>query len=440
MPIITYEQVKPYIDRIRNGDFYALTSQMPRALAVTSGTTAEPKFIPLTENAVKNQKRGGRVWNISLIKEKDCLNKILVLSGGPRKKHLEHLPIQSYTELIKQNQPRYVQKRMVFPRDAESVTDFEHRLLIAAQQAFIRQPTSLVSVNPLTILRLLELTDENRAEIGRATIKGKYIGTDIDIGKIKNQGEILANIFSKSPLHSLEFIGTWLGGTQNLFVERLKNKGLDIPMRDLGYLATEGRFTIPIKDNTSAGILNPFGNFYEFMTLGKQDLVPLQELEQGQEYNILITSENGLYRYNIQDVVQMQGWYNSTPIISFRRKDACFSSLIGEKLHENNVIELLSKLGTEKGFLKAQTNPAHYELILPDSYDKKEVMTPDTIDSLLQKLNPEYHAKRENNRLKGLELIYLNKQKFNRLDREVNPNQDYHRFKRKYLIPHKNEN
>ncbi len=435
MPVITYEQVEPYMNRLRNGDVYALTNEVPEALALTSGTSSTPKFIPLTESSISNQKKGADVWNLSL--RERCskqVNKILILSGGSRKKKLEILPVKSYTDIVKAKQPGYVQKRMIFSKEVESVSDLEHRLLIAAQQAFIRQPTLLISVNPITILKLLELTDENRAEIGRATVKGKYIGTDINTGEIKNKNTILGNIFSKNPLDSLKFIGTWLGGTQHLFIDELKNKGFNIPMRDLGYMATEGRFSIPIEDNTPRGILNPFGHYYEFAELNSRNLLPIQELEQGKEYNIIVTGENGLYRYDIQDIIRMEGRYNEAPIISFMRKDECFSSLMGEKIHENHVVELLKQLKTERGFLIARTDPPHYELTLNGGGIEK--IKPELADNLLQKINPEYAQKRENNRLQSLELNYLEKPTFDNLDKRINPNQEHDRYKKKYLVPY----
>lgn len=434
VPVVTYEQVKPYVDRIRQGDFRALTNELPEALALTSGTSSTPKFIPLTPSSIKSQQNGADVWNFILKRDHNTLlTQFLILSGGSKRKDTELLPVMSYTDIVKSKQNPLIQRRMVFSRDVECISDFEHRLLIAAQQAFIKQPKALISVNPLSILRLLNLTDENRAEIGRATIKGKYIGTDIEIGKIKKKKkeEILADIMSKNPLDSVKFIGTWLGGTQYLFIDKLRKRGIDVPIRDLGYLATEGRFTIPIKNNTPKGILNPFGNYYEFMTLDKKDFVPIQELKEGREYNFVITGENGLYRYDIQDVVRIEGFYNKTPIISFMRKGEGFSSLTGEKIHENHVVELLKKLNTE-GFLVAKIDPPHYLLNLPKDYQGPNA---GAVDSMLQEINPEYFQKRENNRLNCLEIKYLNSSEFQELDKKINPNQSHDRFKRKYLVP-----
>jgi len=435
VPVVTYKQVEPYVDRIRQGDFHALTNEPPKALALTSGTSSSPKFIPLTPSSIKSQQNGADVWNFILKKDyNDLLTQLLILSGGSRKKDTELLPVMSYTDIVKSKQSSLIKRRMICSNETECISDFEHRLLIAAQLSFIKQPKAMVSVNSLSISRLLDLTNENREEISRATIKEKYIGTNINIGKIKNKEQVLANISKKNPLDSVKFIGTWLGGTQNLFINKLKEKGINPPIRDMGYLATEGRFTIPLEDNTPNGVLNPFGNYYEFTTLDKKDFIPVQELKKGDEYNIIITTENGLYRYDMQDIIRMEGWYNKTPLLSFRRKDECFSSLTGEKIHENHVVELLKKINTE-GFLIAKTNPPHYLLNLPENYQGPNV---EKVDFMLQEINPEYFQKRENSRLKPLEINLLNNTEFQALDNKINPNQSHDRFKRKYLVPLEN--
>ncbi len=439
-PIITYEQVHPYIQRIKQGDIYSLTSSVPIAFGITSGTTSEPKLIILTNESIKNQKKASDIWNIHLYKDyTPFLNNILVLSGGAKSKNTEILPINSYTNIVKSNQPPYVNKRFILPKCIENISDLEHRLLISIQQSFIRPPETLISVNPITILKFLDLAENHKKEIKRATENNKYVGTNLKIKPIKNKNQVLKNISSKNPLNSVEIISTWLGGTQYLFINELRKRGIKNKIRDLGYLATEGRFTIPLEDNCPSGILNPFGNFYEFMTLDKKNLIPSQELKKGEEYNIIITSENGLYRYDIQDVIKVDGWYNQTPIISFRRKDIGFSSLIGEKIHENHVVELLEQLRCSKGFLSAIEKPLHYKLTIPKSSIKEKIdsknLSPEDIDYLLQEINPEYFQKRESNRLECLEVNILEDNEFNELNEKINPHIWHDRYKQRFLIP-----
>jgi hypothetical protein len=435
--VVNYDSVKPYVDRIKKGDLHALTYELPYALAVTSGTTSEPKFVPITEGSFQSQNIGGLVWKGYLFRlHKRNLENVWMLNGGEKSKDVDLLPIKSYTDIIRERHGALVKRRFIYPEEAEEVTDLEHRMLIGAQQAFVDRPGGMISVNPLTVLRMLDLVDENRTAIGRAVEKGVYVGTEIPfelegIRDLKDRQRLLDRVYEGSPLESVKFLGTWLGGTQNLFISELKNRGVDILMRDLGYIATEGRFTIPLIDNTPTGVLNPFGVYYEFMTLDKKEMVPMEGLERGGEYNLVVTTEGGLYRYDMEDVVQFQGYEGTIPRVSFRRKDQGFSSLTGEKLHENHVVDLFGRIGLEgKGFLVAEKNPPHYALVVGNG----RVLDSVEVDRMLQDINPEYKGKRDSERLGSLEMRRVTDWKLREIDGEVNPRQEHDRFKRSYLI------
>ena len=437
MPITTYENFRPYIERMRKGDLNALTYQTPIALALTSGTTAEPKLIPITDDSFESEKIGAGLWNLFLRETHgERLGKILVLKGGLKEGDKKILPVKSYTELATESQWKIVQKRFVFPKTCDGITDLEHRLLISAQQAFIREPKTLVCVNPLTIMRLIDLTEENREEIGRATLRGKYIGTDIKIGEIKNEKEVMERVLSKNPLESVEVIATWTGGTQSLFLDKLFKNGVRADIRDLGYIATEGRFSIPLEDNSSSGVLNPFGIYYEFMAPDKSEMVPLRGLRADEEYNIVVTGRNGLYRYDMQDIVRFEGFYNEAPVVSFRRKDSSFSNIVGEKIHENHVVEMLRKtwIQQERVFLMADAESQRYILVLGEETKGKKGVDETILDKAMRDINPEYDSKRQSGRLKGMVVSYFSEGVVNEIDRKVNPRQDHDRFKRKYLI------
>ena len=86
----------------------------------------------------------------------------------------------------------------------------------------------------------------------------------------------------------------------------------DVPVRDVGLIASEGRMTIPIADGTPAGVLDIRHNIFEFIPAENIDdpmpetLLP-HELQEGRDYFILLTTPGGLYRYNIHDKVRCRG-------------------------------------------------------------------------------------------------------------------------------------
>ena len=89
----------------------------------------------------------------------------------------------------------------------------------------------------------------------------------------------------------------------------------EVPMRDMGFLASEGHFTIPHQDQTPSGILSLHSNYYEFIPEEALDapdppVLSSHELEPGVDYAVLLTTAGGLYRYDIHDIVQVTAYFN----------------------------------------------------------------------------------------------------------------------------------
>ena len=122
-----------------------------------------------------------------------------------------------------------------------------------------------------------------------------------------------------------------------------------VPLRDLGYLASEARVTLPIADHTPSGVLDLTLNFCEFIPEDamEQHSPPVylsHELEIGQRYQILLTTPGGLYRYQINDIVEVTGFYHRAPLLAFVRKGKDMSNLTGEKLHVNQIMLAMAQV------------------------------------------------------------------------------------------------
>ena len=70
----------------------------------------------------------------------------------------------------------------------------------------------------------------------------------------------------------------------------------------------------------------------------------LTEVEKDAQYYIIVTTQNGLYRYFINDIVEVTGWYNNTPTIRFVQKGRGVTNLTGEKLHETQVTDAVMNM------------------------------------------------------------------------------------------------
>src|SRR5207253_6803395 len=143
-------------------------------------------------------------------------------------------------------------------------------------------------------------------------------------------------------------LGNWTGGSMGAYLRHYPKYYGATPVRDVGLIASEGRMTIPLSDNTPAGVLDITSHYFEFIPEDEGDspqptVLRADELIEGRHYYILPTTAFGLYRYHIRDVVRVTGFHNRTPLLEFLSKGSLFSSLTGEKLSEYHVTQARSE-------------------------------------------------------------------------------------------------
>jgi hypothetical protein len=194
-------------------------------------------------------------------------------------------------------------------------------------------------------------------------------------------------------------------------------------VRDLGYMASEAQISLPVSDAGSAGILAIDANFYEFLPedeIGGADPTTLTcaELDEGKTYYILLTTPGGLYRYDINDVVRVTGFYNQTPLIEFVRKGRDVTNITGEKLHVNQIIQAMDQAQSAAGLTLqhyrafADVEKSRYTFLveLDGATAAKQNLSCllNELDSRLHQLNVEYGQKRESRRLGAPVLWVMN--------------------------------
>lgn len=199
-----------------------------------------------------------------------------------------------------------------------------------------------------------------------------------------------------------------------LYLRRLPEYFGNCPVRDLGYMATEGRGATPLVNSGAGGVLNVSSHFFEFLPEERRDnpnpeFLTCDQLESNRQYYIYFTTSAGLYRYDINDVVRVVDFYRHTPVIQFVRKGQGITSITGEKLTESQVTDALMGVVDEQGFdirhFTARVEwgePPCYAMYAEtgDSVTGREgqrfVME---MDRALSAQNVEYEAKRESQRL-----------------------------------------
>ena len=206
-------------------------------------------------------------------------------------------------------------------------------------------------------------------------------------------------------------MNTWTGGSCGIASSSLL-PGLpgDTEIKDPGYLASEVRATISL--GQKHGVPTLTDTFFEFIEReawerGAQDTQLLYELEFGKQYYVLVTTVNGLYRYFMNDIVEVSGRIRTTPTLTFLQKGRGITNITGEKLYECQTIEAIRRLEKEccvaVRFQQwiADEKETLYRVYLevgdvPRSCSKDFSQI---LDRNLRDLNLEYDAKRRSGRL-----------------------------------------
>ena len=447
VPVQTYETLKSYIDEQENSKTTCLNSEFPVMYNQTSGTTGTPKYIPVLKSTLKDIKRNQNLFSYVQYKtiQEGFYGKLLGLVSPAVEGYLSTgTPYGSASGSIYKNMPKIAQSKYVLPYEIFEISDYTIKYYIIMRFALAEKNiTYLGSANPSTFSRMLEIIlghkDDLIGDIKNGTIK--YI-KDIDPGlaekllkKVKpanaRADELSALINNKE--HNLSFtdfwpylkiITTWTGGSCGISLNRLRNKmPKDTTIFELGYLSTEVRGTITIDGETNAGVLTFQTNFFEFVEKekwenGKPEFLTLDQIKNGSEYYIFVTTKAGLYRYHMNDIIQVTGTFENTPTIQFIQKGKGVVNLTGEKLYESQLLYTLSLVEKKFSFnpvfyqILGNEDSIQYELYMEidsdDLLSNKNDMA-DFIDESLSDLNIEYKTKRQSERLKPIQLHLLKK-------------------------------
>ncbi len=436
VPLADYERFRPYVNRIAEGAENVLTSEPPLMFTLTSGTTAQPKLIPVTQTTLDIHTRLTRLWYCrAFLDHKKCFaGKVLgVVSPAAEGKTRAGTPYGAASGLIYRASPNWIKRALAAPEEVSEIKDFTAKYYVIMRLAVEQNIAFLGTPNPSTILKLVETADGFKEEI----IKDVHDGTISDKFEISKEirralsARLSANRERAAELEkfiraqgrlrpaeywaNLQLIGCWKGGTVGVRLHEFDRWFPErIPVRDLGYLASEAHVSLPICDDGAAGILAVDANYYEFIPEAKMDspdaaTLTCDQLQQGCVYYIAVTTAGGLYRYDINDLVRVTGFHRRTPLIEFLRKGRDVTNLTGEKLHVNQLIESVEEslrtLGVRARHYRAcaDIEMSRYAIAVEfgDALPNRDRLSQlrAEVDQHLSRLNIEYGQKRLSRRL-----------------------------------------
>lgn len=142
------------------------------------------------------------------------------------------------------------------------------------------------------------------------------------------------------------FVGTWMSGTAGMLARSVRRRLPDtIKWIAESYGASEGMFTIPRDFDTAAGPLATFAGYFEFLPLeGDGNPVGMTEVEVGKYYELIVTTYSGLYRYNLHDIVRVDGFTGTTANVEFVCRSSDILQLADKKLYGYEFLDLMEQV------------------------------------------------------------------------------------------------
>jgi len=320
VPLHDYEDLKYYIDKIKNGKENILYIGKPKYFAKTSGTTSGIKYIPISGEGIYSQINAARGAILSYVAKKrnaDFVDgKMIFLQGSPKLYDLNGVKVGRLSGIVDHHVPKYLQRNRLPSWETNTIEDWETKIYKIIEETENENMTLISGIPPWLIMYFEKL-------------KLKYS---------KNIKEIFPN---------LRLIVT--GGVNYEPYRKKINQLLGANDVDViqTFPASEGFFAYQDDyERDDLLLLVNNGIFYEFIPiedLGKKNplRLSLSDIEIGKDYAMVITTNSGLWAYMIGDIVRFTSEKPYRILVTGRTSH--FTSAFGEHVIAYEVEESLKE-------------------------------------------------------------------------------------------------
>jgi GH3 auxin-responsive promoter len=365
VPIFGYEDLEPYINEEMNGQPNQLTKDPPVLFTTTSGTTGNRKYIPMTRGGKQAKSHLTWLWFCGLYRDHPGIvgGRILSVVSPEVESHAPSgVPCGAESGHAYRTMPGPVKSMYTAPYGVFAIADYEAKYYTLLRLAAGQNISCIATVNPSTIVLLADRLAHHTESIIRDVRDGSLspdvavppeLRASLHLRPDKERARRLERAATSGggvllpglAWPKLAAVGCWKGGTVGAYLAKFDTlfpQGL--PVRDFGYYATELRGSVPLSDQGDAGTIAVGTNVLEFHPAGEdrapegRELLTVDQLQVGQRYFVYVTNASGLYRYDMNDIVEVAGHYGQTPLIRFIQKGKGVVSFTGEKLYEVQVI------------------------------------------------------------------------------------------------------
>jgi len=306
VPVRDYEGLKPYVDKVVAGEKDILWKGKPLYFAKTSGTTSGAKYIPITAESMPNHVNAARNAILLYIHEtgnsKFVDGKMIFLQGSPILKEQNGVQLGRLSGIVAHYVPKYLQKNRLPSWETNCIEDWETKVDAVVKETLPENMT-IISGIPSWVQMYFEKLQ-------------------------KKTGQKVGDIFKNFNL--------FIFGGVNYEPYRAKFENLigrKVDSIEL-YPASEGFFAFQDKQNEKGMLLQlNSGMFYEFILaeeffVKNPKRITIKDVEIGKNYVLIISTNAGLWAYNVGDTVIFTSTKPYRVIVSGRIKH--FISAFGE--------------------------------------------------------------------------------------------------------------
>lgn len=306
VPVSDYEDLKPYIERVKKGQANILWTETPEYFAKTSGTTSGSKYIPISKEGMPFQIAGAQSALFHYIAQKnnaDFVNgKMIFLQGSPEMEEVFGIKTGRLSGIVAHHIPAYLQKNRLPSWNTNIMEDWEAKVDKIIEETEHENMTLISGIPPWLIMYFEKLSEKHGKKI-------KQLFPNLQL--------LVTGGVNYEPYR--DKMNDLLGGKVDIIQT---------------FPASEGFFAFQ-DDYTKEGLLllTNHGIFYEFIPLeeyGRPEArrLTLKDVELNKDYALILTTNSGLWAYSIGDVVR---FINKDPyriLVSGRTKH--FTSAFGE--------------------------------------------------------------------------------------------------------------
>ena len=306
VPIRDYEAFKPYIEKIKEGKHNVLWKGLPIYFAKTSGTTSGVKYIPITKDSIPNHILTARNALLCYMAETGnntfANGKLIFLSGSPVLERVGGIPTGRLSGIVNHHVPKYLRSNQLPSFETNCIEDWEQKLEKIVDETIGENMTLISGIPPWVQMYFDRLQERS----------GKKIGELFPNFSVMVQGGVNYEPYKSKLTESI---------------------GRNIDTIEV-FPASEGFFAFQDSQKEQGMLLNTnSGIFFEFVPVAEINnenpaRLGLKDVKVGENYALIISSNAGLWAYNIGDTIKFLSTEPYRIVVTGRIKH--FISAFGE--------------------------------------------------------------------------------------------------------------